>query len=163
MRVLGQLATHVVEIRKQTTHVVEITSLFISQPHTWLKLENKPHTWSKLENKPHPWSKLENEPHTWSKLLNESHGWLKLGNEPHTWLKLGNEPCMVTVSGTDRDPLKFEWIIIFFLNHQKLLGYFCPRLIISSRSLAMLLARSMTESVVRPVLLVGTVVVIGAV
>ena len=37
--------------------------------------------------------------------------------------------------------------------------YFCPRLIISSRSLAMLLARSMTESVVGTA---ATVVVIGA-
>ena len=76
---------------------------WLIQPHTWLKLENKPHTWLKLENEPHTWLKLENKPHTWS----------KLENEPHTWSKLGNEPCMVTVSGTDRDPRKFAWIIIF--------------------------------------------------
>ena len=59
--------------------------------------------------------------------------------------------CMVRVSGT------FFSLIHFFIENS-----FFLFLSSSHHSLAMLLARSMTESVVRPVLLVGTVVLIGA-
>ena len=59
---------------------------------------------------------------------------------------------MVRVSGT------FFSLIHFFIENS-----FFLFLSSSHHSLAMLLARSMTESVVRPVLLVGTVVLIGAV